>query len=1271
MDLEEETNYIVYRSSEGEAGTRIAFVEYSMCSVETSECGGSTMAYVTVKPNVAPTAGLATCVYLQGTTAFIMLPSSVAPGPEFTVELWFLPTSIHEGMTILALNYITTDYLKLRMLRGNIVVFLGTEFCLVSYDSSQMDSGLATHLAVIGSLNEDEGMQVVLGINGEELGACYFDTVIEVDEDTIDGTYWTIGHGLSRNDDYVVGYVDHLRIWSYPRTIDEIRVNMMLLVPDFPEDSPPTMATFDDAFQHNSSSHPFFAATASASASLDTSDVAYFAETGVASPFFVEGSQYDVAVLAGVEEEICLPYTDVDSVAVSGEIMSLPTVGTLRGSGCTDILSVNDVLSGTDGLVCLCYEPGNSFSEDYFSYRVSDYLSPSWNTATVRVVTFPRGPSIVSITAVDPQGTQDGFGIGDELRIAFDTATNQPEVGSFAQIRRYLSFSQDLTGIETVGAWAYGGTMLVIVVTEMEGDVPTPEIGEFTVSVFDGIYAAGYRSQTSQSVSPKLSGSWTAVTTAALYTASGLGMNEAYTGDTTDIVIHRVDRDLYVGEDSALVPENFEITIEHKNTRLDGDAGVVENVPYYNLTAWYRLYRAGEGTLDIRIGGESISGFPREVNVWHNLSMTYYAVAFSLFFLVAGGLGGRLRRMWPELKANKIADHDMIDRMRNSKRSFYLTRENVFTWLRVFTELITFLSLVFVHRPLRGWQGSGFAYNLSSTLPALVSTEHLTLLGFHAKLYLCFSLVYYWAVMIIFIKSPYFRKVPKPGRRLLSMAILLVRFVGSACFIPANNYMFSVVACEYPDGQPPFLRSQHEIECWTGEHIMLLLMTLVGILVYSVPAATAMPWWQKMQHSQGQLNILYTEYYLIFSAYVKLLMIAVMSLFSMSNTGNLAILSLTLIALMSALSTRQPCTSGSQLRWLVAFYGCALSAGLGGIMAIYLGDDAGDYFILGTCTAILLVVSFIQYKHDSKRRRMSLIHAVDRVINLTQTGAITPTKSAKIADIVGLMKTPPVGAREMEAPSDNAKGGAEDVNGGGDSLPTAEGGGGDRQVRKPAELSGSGDSPSSLGRPLSFFSKWRSASGSSSRELVPTAATTGHAPGDADPETPPPVVERKSSVTHETPVVVVHVTPAVGGGPDAELKGGAPGNRTPELLTSLKGAAGATSDGGTTGSNAGRTGADRDLLASGKGLAETAAVWASPRSDSRTSCRGSSAAASPIPQEPQTLTQTQAGQATSSSSCAQGFQDAVDGQRQTPSSGSQSSGSPVASKKRINVVHPL
>ncbi len=90
------------------------------------------------------------------------------------------------------------------------------------------------------------------------------------------------------------------------------------------------------------------------------------------------------------------------------------------------------------------------------------------------------GPSILSITADDPDDGDTVYSDSDIITVIFSEETNEPSVASKVEIDSIFTFSDSL-GIDYTGTWSNAST-LVIFITNSIGATP-PEIGVFTLTV--------------------------------------------------------------------------------------------------------------------------------------------------------------------------------------------------------------------------------------------------------------------------------------------------------------------------------------------------------------------------------------------------------------------------------------------------------------------------------------------------------------------------------------------------------------------------------------------------------------------------------------------------------------------------------------------------------------------------------------------------------------------------------------------------------------------
>ena len=93
--------------------------------------------------------------------------------------------------------------------------------------------------------------------------------------------------------------------------------------------------------------------------------------------------------------------------------------------------------------------------------------------------TLLSGPAIVGFVASDPSNSNRVVSSGDVLTLSFDQPTNQPAVGSMAEVDALLSFSAPIAASYS-GVWLSAST-LVITLTSVT--TQTPAIGFLTVTV--------------------------------------------------------------------------------------------------------------------------------------------------------------------------------------------------------------------------------------------------------------------------------------------------------------------------------------------------------------------------------------------------------------------------------------------------------------------------------------------------------------------------------------------------------------------------------------------------------------------------------------------------------------------------------------------------------------------------------------------------------------------------------------------------------------------
>jgi len=144
-----------------------------------------------------------------------------------------------------------------------------------------------------------------------------------------------------------------------------------------------------------------------------------------------------------------------------------------------------------------------------YNFQVAAKNSAGFSeAATLSVTTLVPAPKIVSLVAADPDNLDKIFSAGDTITITFDVETNQPTVGTTADIDALFNFSPSL-GANYHGEWQENGRKLVITVSDSTGH-GNPEIGSFTVTIkaSGNLKNAAGTSEASTGTSPMLEGNW-------------------------------------------------------------------------------------------------------------------------------------------------------------------------------------------------------------------------------------------------------------------------------------------------------------------------------------------------------------------------------------------------------------------------------------------------------------------------------------------------------------------------------------------------------------------------------------------------------------------------------------------------------------------------------------------------------------------------------------------------------------------------------------------
>ena len=117
----------------------------------------------------------------------------------------------------------------------------------------------------------------------------------------------------------------------------------------------------------------------------------------------------------------------------------------------------------------------------------------------------PDPPTIISLTASDPDGNDAVYGNDDVITVTFDKATNRPLAATKADLQNLFTFSQNL-GADFTGSWA-SASVLEINIVDATGSTP-PTIGGLTVTL---LISGNLRDETGNSfqstaISPPLIG---------------------------------------------------------------------------------------------------------------------------------------------------------------------------------------------------------------------------------------------------------------------------------------------------------------------------------------------------------------------------------------------------------------------------------------------------------------------------------------------------------------------------------------------------------------------------------------------------------------------------------------------------------------------------------------------------------------------------------------------------------------------------------------------
>ncbi len=116
-----------------------------------------------------------------------------------------------------------------------------------------------------------------------------------------------------------------------------------------------------------------------------------------------------------------------------------------------------------------------------------------------------EAPSILSVTADDPDDGDGIYSDGDTITVLFAGATNQPPVSTKVEIDNIFQFSQVL-GVDYIGTWTDAST-LVIIIVDSKGATP-PAIGGLTLTLKESgnLMNADETSLVSTATSPALTG---------------------------------------------------------------------------------------------------------------------------------------------------------------------------------------------------------------------------------------------------------------------------------------------------------------------------------------------------------------------------------------------------------------------------------------------------------------------------------------------------------------------------------------------------------------------------------------------------------------------------------------------------------------------------------------------------------------------------------------------------------------------------------------------
>jgi hypothetical protein len=202
----------------------------------------------------------------------------------------------------------------------------------------------------------------------------------------------------------------------------------------------------------------------------------------------------------------------VDNIVPDVKVPSTITKDATDPSGATVNYSPPSAtdINGIAGLVSCTPQSGSTFkigSSPVTCIAVDNAGNIGAATFSVIVNNPVLAPTIVSFAASAPLGST-GYGNGDTLTVKFSTGTNQPAASTKANLDSLFTFSQNL-GNGYSGAWVDAST-LVITINDASGATP-PSIGVLTAKVTGNLKTADGTSPTSASLSPPLTGSFTAI----------------------------------------------------------------------------------------------------------------------------------------------------------------------------------------------------------------------------------------------------------------------------------------------------------------------------------------------------------------------------------------------------------------------------------------------------------------------------------------------------------------------------------------------------------------------------------------------------------------------------------------------------------------------------------------------------------------------------------------------------------------------------------------